>query len=171
MINFIEEKEANEILQKILLMKWDAWGNESWDNNLIHGDTIKNQDYELGKKLWDLKERIKEEIKLHYGIDQELYTEGLYCSRRDNKDWPITLHTDSNGNEFHSHGAVLYLNGYFEGGQLSYPDYGITLEPRPGTLVFHPSDIPHEVINLNHGMRYTMNIFWTYDESKNNDYI
>jgi len=169
--NFITEEEAASIVEKVLPLTWDAWGDENWDNSLIDGHTIKSQDHDFAKRLWDLKEEIKEEMKNFFRLDKELYTEGLYISKRDNKDWPITMHRDSNNNEHHSHGAVLYLNGNFDGGQLYYPDYGVTLEPRPGTLIFHTADVLHGVINQNPGMRYTMNIFWHHDPSKDNVYF
>jgi hypothetical protein len=53
---------------------------------------------------------------------------------------------------------VSYLNDDYEGGEISFPNHGITLKPKPGSLIMFPSQMPyiHEVLPIKSGIRYMM---------------
>jgi hypothetical protein len=59
------------------------------------------------------------------------------------------------------YGSILYWNGDFEGGELSYPGLGIDYKPVAGDLVFHPGTIEytHGVKDVTSGVRYTSTTF------------
>lgn len=62
--------------------------------------------------------------------------------------------------------SLFYYNDDFEGGELYYPDHGITIKPEPGLAVFHPGDINylHGVKMVTSGERYTTPAFYTVEE-------
>ena len=87
-------------------------------------------------------------------------------------DW-MGLHADGeyDGGEFNWRlfGAILYLNDDYEGGQIHFPNQGVELKPKAGTLVFFPGHKPyvHGVKEITRGERYTMASFWAADKVHN----
>jgi predicted 2-oxoglutarate/Fe(II)-dependent dioxygenase YbiX len=64
--------------------------------------------------------------------------------------------------------SVIYLNDEYEGGEIYFPNLGIELKPRPGTLIAFPGTLRylHGVRRVTSGMRHTIASFITFDESK-----
>jgi predicted 2-oxoglutarate/Fe(II)-dependent dioxygenase YbiX len=63
--------------------------------------------------------------------------------------------------------AIYYLNETFEGGEIVFDRERLAIEPRQGLLLAFPSDASHvhEVLPVRHGVRYTMPIWFTKQES------
>jgi len=70
-----------------------------------------------------------------------------------------------NASPWRSFGGVIYLNSDFDGGEIYYPNLGITVHPKPGMVILHPADIKytHGVSKVTKGMRYTISTFFTFD--------
>ena len=72
----------------------------------------------------------------------------------------LNAHRDRDGEtSVTRHGLVFYLNNDFNGGELYYPDYDLTITPEPGMLVLHPGDILHGVNQVTSGVRHNMTCF------------
>lgn len=56
-------------------------------------------------------------------------------------------------------GIVIYLNDDFVGGQISYPDLGLIIQPEKGSLLIHHAMITHEVLPIVRGKRYCITSF------------
>jgi predicted 2-oxoglutarate/Fe(II)-dependent dioxygenase YbiX len=63
--------------------------------------------------------------------------------------------------------AVYYLNEEFEGGEIAFEKEKLVVTPRRGLLLAFPSDSDHvhEVYPVRRGIRYTMPIWFTSQES------
>jgi hypothetical protein len=59
--------------------------------------------------------------------------------------------------------SLFYYNDNFEGGELYYPQHGISIKPKPGLAVAHPGDVNylHGVTMVTEGSRYTTPSFYT----------
>lgn len=59
--------------------------------------------------------------------------------------------------------SLFYYNDNFTGGDLYYPQHGITVRPKPGLAVIHPGDVNylHGVSMITSGERYTTPSFYT----------
>ena len=60
--------------------------------------------------------------------------------------------------------AIAYLNGSgtdFEGGDIHFPEQGVTISPEPGMIVFFEGskEYPHEVLEGTSGFRRTLVLF------------
>jgi hypothetical protein len=58
--------------------------------------------------------------------------------------------------------AVLYLNDDVEGGELNFPNQGITIKPKAGSAIVFPSVEPflHESLQVTSGVKYIVPAFW-----------
>src|ERR1700730_19336478 len=63
--------------------------------------------------------------------------------------------------------AIYYLNEEFEGGEIAFEREGLVVKPRRGLLLAFPSDRDHvhQVYPVRRGIRYTMPIWFTSQES------
>jgi len=64
--------------------------------------------------------------------------------------------------------SLFYYNDDFEGGELFYPEFDLTIKPEPGLAVAHPGDIYylHGVKKVISGYRYTTPSFYTIESFK-----
>lgn len=72
-------------------------------------------------------------------------------------------HTDSGPNPTRETiSAVLYLNDDCVGGEISFPEQGVTIKPSAGSLVIFPSVPPfyHESLEVKNGTKYMSPAFW-----------
>lgn len=80
-----------------------------------------------------------------------------------------------NDSPWRSHGAVLYFNDDFEGGELFYPNHNLSIKPRKGMLGLHRADLDclHGVREVTDGTRMTVSLFFTKDKelAKNRNWI
>ena len=70
-----------------------------------------------------------------------------------------------NASPWRSHGAVLYFNDDFEGGELFYPNHNLSIKPRAGMAGIHRGDLDclHGVKEVTSGTRMTASVFFTKD--------
>lgn len=72
-------------------------------------------------------------------------------------------HTDSSPNPTTEHiSAVLYLNDSYAGGELNFPEQGVSIKPKAGSIVIFPSTPPffHESKEIKNGTKYMSPAFW-----------
>lgn len=70
-----------------------------------------------------------------------------------------------NQSPWRSHGAVLYFNEDFEGGELFYPNHNLSIKPKAGMAGIHRADLDclHGVREVTSGTRMTVSVFFTKD--------
>lgn len=58
--------------------------------------------------------------------------------------------------------AVFYLNDDYVGGELDFPEVGVTIKPKAGSIVIFPSIAPyyHQSIQVESGFKYMSPAFW-----------
>lgn len=189
--DFISDEENNKIIeyQKYLDKNnlWDA-GNikvdtkRQWADRYLGVASLSRKDIGFGSEydfemlnlLVDIRKRIKSRILETYNIDR-IYADSLNLIK-----WPHgyvqPAHADDEnfGGEPHIYnwrqiGCVLYLNDDFDGGEIHFPQHGVTIEVKPKMLAFFPGDINHAhgVNRVLNGTRYTVSTFWTnYEKHK-----
>lgn len=189
--DFISDEENNKIIeyQKHLDKNnlWDA-GNikvdtrRQWADRYLGVASLSRKDIGFGSEydfemlnlLVDIRKRIKSRILETYNIDR-IYADSLNLIK-----WPHgyvqPAHADDEnfGGEPHIYnwrqiGCVLYLNDDFDGGEIHFPQHGVTIEVKPKMLAFFPGDINHAhgVNRVLNGTRYTVSTFWTnYEKHK-----
>jgi hypothetical protein len=85
---------------------------------------------------------------------------------------PHSDNSDHDGNynafETNKYVGILYLNDNYEGGELYFPDHGISIRPEAGMFITFPGghENIHGVTEITQGTRYTMVSFWDYADAE-----
>lgn len=126
-----------------------------------------NKDSEYRNKVWDdnIKFLEKDFDKIYNNIFLRLtllFNEGYinlekYVTRlRPSQCMPA--HTDEPHNGVLK-GIVIYLNDDYQGGELNYPNHGLSYKPKARSLACHPSNYLHEVTQIYNNERYFITAF------------
>lgn len=61
--------------------------------------------------------------------------------------------------------VLMYPNQDYAGGQITFPDYGIVIKPKPGDFIMFPgnNDYRHTVEKVTDGVRYTMPSWYSFN--------
>ena len=177
--NFISNDDIETLLS--FAKKREIWeDNGDWKDRTLNLEFLfKDGDTKIAIILNNIRKKIKEIIEFEYGNGKNIYADTVQLIR-----WlpgmEQNLHADNMKNNveapewFHHRdfGSVLYLNNDYDGGMTFYPEYEISIAPKPGMLLIHPGDSDHlhgvtKVKNVN---RYTVVSFWTFDKKYEYDY-
>lgn len=149
--------EIEEFLDKKMIMAFLSKAEEELYWKTIHiGNTVKD----MGDKLFFEMEKLYENIEIFF-TNIESITHSRELRRLTNSEfmWP---HTDG-GNPDDPRkivfGIAIYLNNNFHGGELIYPDLGLSITPKEGSMVIHSAHLKHEVFPVVEGKRYSITCF------------
>jgi len=168
--NFAQPGEINSLLDLCRSTNWnDLGGTGFWKNRAC--EPLKNSErYCLAK---DLLLRMRSCVVKNSEYSR-LYPDTLALSR-----WPIGFgmppHADAENEDGTKHpvhwrkfATILYLNNDYSGGEIYFPNKGITLKPKPGTLLMFRSTLEwkHGVNPPGGRERFNLSSFWTDLKSK-----
>lgn len=70
----------------------------------------------------------------------------------------VDAHDDEQGSTI---SMVIYLNDNYEGGNINFPDFGISIKPEAGSaVVFESKNVVHEPEETKSGVKYMIPIFF-----------
>lgn len=156
--NFISKEEIDQVLSDC--RKEENWpqdvGEGHWKGNIFTSTSEKTPT--SYKALCEIGRRIVELIDTH---DIEIAIgQNVQRFKPSDDEEAMNLHHDKS-TPYTTHGVVLYFNDDFEGGEIYYPNKGISLRPVPGRLICHLADYGYEhlVKNVSGGIRYVCTFF------------
>ena len=155
--NFISDSTSNLLLSYVNLN-----GDEGWQD---HGPGTTESSDNLVQTLCEEGEKIENKIlNLFSNVDR---CNSMRKIRRLKAGEYIHSHVDliPSENVFKiQYGIILYLNDDFDGGEIYYKDLDLTIKPKKNSILIHKSTIPHEVLLVKSGKRYSMTTFiWGND--------
>lgn len=174
-IENLEEKYNNTNLKEMTEVKpWIAWRNESAGTNEIFcWQKFIPQVQHIRKDDPFIEEQTNISSQLFGALDSTLhhYSNELYPFAAKNiksrertmhllrydKSGYLPAHQDQ-GVSTRVLSVLLYLNDDYEGGELTFRHSGITFKPKPGSVLFFPSNFlyVHEVAPIIKGPRYAL---------------
>lgn len=175
--NFLSEEECKTLLQfskdnSFLYETECREDNEFWDKRTLpcFSDKIS---IDIKALSWKYLKKAEHEI------EKEADYSYIFCDNLNFVKWwdgyeqqPHADGEEENGNEhpfsWRKFGCVYYLNDDYEGGEIWFPNFDISIKPKPNTMIFFPGNITHlhGVRNVTKGTRHTIASFWGYDETK-----
>jgi hypothetical protein len=67
----------------------------------------------------------------------------------------MEAHVDDKDADLDNFICMAYINDGFTGGELHFPEIGITYKPSAGDIIIYQAKEKHEVLELTDGIRYT----------------
>ena len=114
----------------------------------------------MGDNLYSKMEPVYKNIETFFtNIDSIIYSPDLRRLTNSEFMWP---HIDGgNPDDLRKivFGVAIYLNDDFEGGELIYPKLGLSVTPKPGSMVIHEASLKHQVFPVVLGQRYSITTF------------
>ena len=166
--DFLNQEEINQLLDAAkTTVVWNKRGHEFWDDRVLSLNTLFVKTPESSNHL--LKEiylRLKNLIQKSYNVDK------AYVDTMDLVRWfdglEQTPHVDEIPHKHRKWGSVIYLNNDYEGGQTFYPNFNLSVAPKPGMAVVHLGDEEHlhGVTQIKGNTRYTIASFWGIEPDK-----
>jgi hypothetical protein len=171
--NFLSQYEIDTILEFVKNTNvWEKTDSEFWNNRSITARNVYNSgNVEIGKMLYDIRERMSSVIVEKYNIDAiypDLFQIIRWFDGMEQQPHADDMKNAGPGHEWFHHrdfGAIIYLNEDYSGGKTYYPQHNIEITPQSGKLAVHPGDSNHihGVTKISDGIRYTIASFWTKD--------
>lgn len=105
--------------------------------------------------------RVSKVIADRFKTDKQLYcVEGQIGRWTYGKD--LELHDDTYGAKFTKYSSVIYLTSDYEGGEVEFPEFDLSLKPTAGQLLLFPAGgYWHKVNPVISGDRSTIVAFYT----------
>lgn len=145
---FLSEEQISVFLSK-------AESDIEW-NTTHPGNTVKDMGNELYLKMEDVYKNIQ---TFFTNVESIIYSRDLRRLTNSEFMWP---HEDGgNPDDLRKivFGIAIYLNEDFEGGELIYPDLGLSVTPKAGSMVIHDASLKHQVFPVVKGNRYSITTF------------
>lgn len=147
--------------EQISIFLFKAEPDIEW-NTTHPGNTVKN----MGNELYIQMEDVYKNIKTFFtNLESIIYSRDLRRLTNLEFMWP---HEDGgNPDDLRKivFGIAIYLNEDFEGGELIYPDLGLSVTPKAGSMVIHDASLKHQVFPVLSGNRYSITTFVFGDET------
>jgi len=165
--DFIEAEDAKKIMNRLLSLKEFDWelnnikANSTFKNKLI--DTLAHESFVDDKNiLFKYKEKAEKLFKQsHMDGFNYRFIGGSEITRIFDKGVPV--HHDSGDGPVDkvSYGMIYYLNSDYDGGELFYPNLGLSIKPKANSLLIHPGakEYEHGVKDVISGTRYCITLF------------
>jgi predicted 2-oxoglutarate/Fe(II)-dependent dioxygenase YbiX len=145
--NFLSKEECNMLIKEAEAA--NTWSIKS-QNDMVK--MYKSSNHAL---IIDINKRVASIFS------KDLHTQIIQFVYKTDSDsvWEKHMDTDQEITGVIFFGVVIYLNEDFVGGLLEYPDLDFAVKPEPGLLVYHASNIQHQVSPVISGNRYTLTSF------------
>ncbi len=145
---FLGEEDRSSLLSK-------AIEDTGWNTTHI-GNTVK----EMGDKLHFKMEPVYKNIEMFFtNVESISYSYNLRRLTNSEFMWPHTDGGNPDDQRKIVFGVAIYLNDDFKGGELIYPDLGLSVTPKAGSMVIHDASLKHQVFPVVDGQRYSITTF------------
>lgn len=161
--NFLSDDLANKAVE-IIQAQEAMTGREAIEISKIAGYKV----CRITPDVYDYLNKLSQDVIKVWNLDVELTTKtaslGVW-----NKGSRCIGHADNvvPWSKMLTHSSVVYLNDEYEGGKISFPEYGEEYRPKLGDLIIFEAKILHEVTEITGGKRYTGALWHTTDTSYN----
>jgi len=154
--NFLDQSELKDILNIINNTTVEDWLDPNSEGTIWHDKSFFLYDYQ------DLCNKIVFD-KVNYIFPSYFYCEKELKVSRFRKGDQIKNHRDNDTTPkgyYLGYGLVIYYNDDYLGGELDYPELGITIKPKAGSALLHGGEVMHGSLPvLDDKPRYFSTIF------------
>lgn len=170
------ERLDKECLEDSPISKWKIWTASNSDNiygsvksgsfsNTFSRNIKDSEEILLSLKIKSIVEECAKDYRVRTGINPDFlpdyytinkYLPGVYMGPH------VDYEGEGRTTLIPSVSMVFYLNENYEGGNVDFPEQGISIKPEAGSLIIFPSNKPyyHDPKPVTSGTKYMVPLFW-----------
>jgi hypothetical protein len=165
--NFLELDHLRKIQDFCYNLKsFKSIPGDPWDNRVCSSDVITSLNPEISNIISMYQVKVKDIIEKNFNVVLGPNVPHIVAWRVGNGQAP---HADKElpdgtpnmypGNDIAS---LMYINDEYSGGEIYFPNQGVQVKPKSGSLIFFPGDKEylHGVHQVTDGIRFTSPAFW-----------
>lgn len=138
--------------------------DKDW-RTLYKGNTVKNMTSDLWSKMKIVYKNIETFFTNVHLIDPSSNLRRLQFEEFMRPHVDGSGYKDPENNKKIAFGVAIYLNDNFEGGELIYPEIGLVVTPKAGSMIIHDASLKHQVFPVCSGERYSITTFIFGDDT------
>jgi len=161
------ESTNSSLNSNTIISPWHGWGGTYLNEDAEDKTSYKTDPKSIGSqktknKKWDKVQNEEDEkcLEVVKIIENALEDATKYYCKENNlkhtfRFSPLTIskynqhggmgtHVDSDSDFNKSASAIIYLNDEYEGGEVVFDNFGISLKPEAGSILMFPSHTPYE---------------------------
>ena len=152
--NFLSNEEHQTLSNFVNNPDQASWIKEPWTTERTPKDSIPENILELLKKIFQ-DSRLN--CMSYYDIELSDDFIGQYLLTKWNKGSKMEPHIDTDAQKHQHIVCMYYINDDYDGGEIVFPDYNLTIKPKSNSLVMFPGNenYLHGVLEVSKGFRYT----------------
>ena len=162
--NFLSNEEHEALSNFVINHDQVFWIKEPWS-------TERTQEGSIPKDTLELLKKIFETSRLHcmnyYEIEVGNDFLSQYLLTKWSKGSKMLPHVDTDAQKHQHIVCMYYINDDYEGGEIVFPDYELTIKPKSNSLIMFPGNenYLHGVLEVSKGFRYTFPMRFAFSGS------
>jgi hypothetical protein len=152
--NFLSDEEHQSLYNFINNPDKVSWIKEPWTTERTQEDSIPEDTIELLKKIFEIA-RLK--CMDYYDIEVSDAFLSQYLLTKWSVGSKMQPHVDTDAQKHQHIVCMYYINDDYEGGEIVFPDYDLSIRPKSNSLIMFPGNenYLHGVLEVSKGFRYT----------------
>lgn len=152
--NFLSNEEYQKLSNYVNSPDQVSWIKEPWSTERTEKDSIPEDILELLKKIFYTSRLNGMD---YYGIDLSDDFLSQYLLTKWSKGSKMLPHVDTDAQKHQHIVCMYYINDDYDGGEIVFPDYDLTIKPKSNSLIMFPGNenYVHGVLEVSEGFRYT----------------
>lgn len=169
--NFVSESMASSMVE--YFKKEDRWGETAFNGSHgapVQAGQLRPSEFGLSDNVFmEVNAKLEEAVSAVYG--KTVTPSSIHAQKWDvgSSANPHSDNSDFDGNPTEGfdnlkYVGILYLNSDYEGGDLFFPEHGISIHPNAGSMYIFSGGVEniHGVTEIISGTRYSIVSFWSF---------
>jgi len=159
--NILSDEEHQVLFNFVNNSDQMPWIKEPWSTERLQSESMPENIIQFLKKVCqvgELKGTDYYDIQLSSQFEIGAFqTYPIYILTKWSKGSKMSAHVDTDSQKHQHIVCMYYINDNYDGGEISFPDYGVNIKPKSNSLVMFPGNenYIHEVCEVSSGFRYT----------------
>jgi hypothetical protein len=169
--NFLSNEEHQALSNFVNNPDQVSWIKEPWTTERTQEDSIPEDTLKLLKKIF---ETARSKCMNYYDIEVSDAFLSQYLLTKWSSGSKMQPHVDTDAQKHQHIVCMYYINDDYEGGEIIFPDYNLSIKPKSNSLIMFPGNenYIHGVLEVSRGFRYTFPmrfcLCWLYIFRTNN---
>jgi hypothetical protein len=152
--NFLSNEEHQVLSNFVNNPDQVSWIKEPWTTERTREDSIPEDTLKLLKKIF---ETARSKCMNYYDIEVSDAFLSQYLLTKWSSGSKMQPHVDTDAQKHQHIVCMYYINDDYEGGEIIFPDYNLSIKPKSNSLIMFPGNenYIHGVLEVSRGFRYT----------------